>query len=112
MRDQPGKEIVKQPEGAEAQHVPLQLLTELLELKNACVARSNTQSEIARGSLRVADKENQRRYDSNKARITLDDGHRTRSWGSKTNMIWTGIAVGAKTDMVPQPMWRPTRRDA
>lgn len=37
MTDQPGKEIVKQPEGAEAQHVPLQLLTEFLELgKSAC----------------------------------------------------------------------------
>lgn len=79
MSDQPGKEIVKQPEDAAAQNAPIQLLTELLELEKARVASSNTQAEIARESLRVADKENQRRYDFNKERIMLDDAHRTRS---------------------------------
>ena len=71
-----------------------QLLTELLELEKARVASSNTQAEIARESLRVADKENQRRYDFNKERVTLDDAHRTRSWGSKTKVIWPGVVAG------------------
>lgn len=93
MSDQPNKAVVKRAEDPEVQHAPLQLLTELLELEKARVASSNTQAEIARESLRVTDKENQRRFDFNKERITLDDAHRTRSWGSKTKMIWTGIAV-------------------
>ena len=94
MSEQPGKAIAKRQEDPEVQQAPLQLLTELIELEKKRVAGSNTQAEVARESLRVSDKENQRRYDFNKERITLDDAHRTRSWGSKTKMIWTGIVVG------------------
>ena len=84
---------MKRPEDPEVQNAPLQLLKELLELEKARVAGSNAQAEIARESLRVTDKENQRRFDFNKERITIDGAHRTRSWGSKTKMIWTGIVV-------------------
>ena len=93
MSDQPGKAIAKRAEDPAVQQNPLQLLKEILELEKERIASSNAQTDIARESLQVTDKENQRRFDFNSERIKLDDAHRTRSWDSKIKMAWTGIMV-------------------
>ena len=94
MSDSPGKAVARHTEDPEGQLPTVQVLTELLKLERERVAISTLQAEVAREALAVTDKENQRRYEFNDQRVTQDHEHRTRRWGSRTKMIWTGMVVG------------------